>query len=1190
MEDWPRRLLYLGIAVVMILGLLLAPAITPQANAADVDAKWSRVATPTTDDGKILPGSDLNMMGTSIGGKVVYAVGVGPDLDDLNNDGDKTEIINQIWKSEDSGATWRAITKALIDVVEDEGLDNAINFCDLLFSRLDYVVVPMDDASGEFVAVAATVGTISYTRTYVFVSFDGGSTFGWPGPITDHDSQIMILRMDISGEVDGKRNIAVAGIDSTGEALLYRLETGGYWGSWKDATSYAGWDVAAGDVDINSIAVTDVKFSLSWTTDKTVVVVSHSATATYLQTGVWSTNNRWNNEAGLDYAVEIVDDSSILASLEIPTCAVVGLALPMDYGKDNRILWVYVDVASGTKASPSYDSDPHGIIFRVENDDSVPITMQISGMPLLASIAYLGTIDSGKAIAGLLGDGTLIPTIGTLGDMPAPTNCGKGVQVYRNDGITDMSICCERWSKACKPPTGNLAAAVAYVSPNKAYALGLSCGSVGLLCAGATCGNLFRFMLDLSLEVDESAFSVSFDDGDTWNQLGLVDTYVDHLSDVAKSADCNKTWVVSVNAREPAVDSAMNGMLKFGAYLECGSDSVWLKGLKEAPEYSDTWMRVWSGDLTSNYGLLKLAPEETEEALTVYLVDRGTEIVRWDTTEGIGCWEKGSAAPFDISDLVVANAETIYAVSSGGYVAESDDYADDWGEKVDTGLNTGHSIAVTPTTDTVTADILVGGANGNVAYSSDGGATFTELKGGLPEIGDVHVAFDSYFDTNSVIYTAVSVVNVNDAANGIYRWIIDESTAFTDLGECAGTATPTEAQLGYSPASCTPVEVGYYGIVISNAEGNPETDATTGGVLYAAFYDADNGTTGVARCLNPAEEVACGEALWDYLIQGVATNAAFTLEPSSLKICGCLTPDTNSKLWAIDDNAYYNDDLVDPSTANSTVGRLWTYEDCYAKSAPTLGLPLDNALVDADPCLCVNDAFTLKWDRQCDACSYNLQISRDEDFTEVILDISGKDDDCDEIDYDPSSGSNPSYVVLNGALGIDSCGTKFYWRVRSADAETDEIIHSPWSEVRSFTVAAGPGAEVTLTNPGNGAIGISVSNIPFTWDAVPDSTGHEFSLVNAATDAEVVSATSVSGTTYTYTGTLSYNTSYFWTVKALKDTTVFGEATASFTTGAEGVVPTAPTTPAWVWVWVIIAIGAVLVIVTLVLVFRTRRV
>jgi len=230
----------------------------------------------------------------------------------------------------------------------------------------------------------------------------------------------------------------------------------------------------------------------------------------------------------------------------------------------------------------------------------------------------------------------------------------------------------------------------------------------------------------------------------------------------------------------------------------------------------------------------------------------------------------------------------------------------------------------------------------------------------------------------------------------------------------------------------------------------------------------------------------------------------------------------------------------------------------------------------------------LKWDRQCDACSYNLQISLDEDFTEVVVDWSGKDGDCNEIDYEPPSGTSPSYVVGNGALGTGSCGTKFYWRVRSADAETGEIIHSPWSEARSFTVAIGPMAAVTLTNPGNGATGVAVSNIPFTWDAVADSTGYEFSLVNAATGTDVVSATSVSGTTYTYTGTLSYDTSYYWTVKAFKDSTAFGDATATFTTGKQVIPPPAPSTASWLWV--IIALAAVVWLVILVLIFRTRRV
>jgi hypothetical protein len=49
----------------------------------------------------------------------------------------------------------------------------------------------------------------------------------------------------------------------------------------------------------------------------------------------------------------------------------------------------------------------------------------------------------------------------------------QGVQVYRNDQITNMDICCLPWESACKPPTGILGMAVAYVRADKAYAVAL---------------------------------------------------------------------------------------------------------------------------------------------------------------------------------------------------------------------------------------------------------------------------------------------------------------------------------------------------------------------------------------------------------------------------------------------------------------------------------------------------------------------------------------------------------------------------------------------------------------------------------------------------------------------------------------------------------------------------------------------
>jgi len=1150
-DNWSRRAFYLVIAILMTLGLLLAPAMAPQANAAEVNAEWDKVGTPYTDDWTVAPYSDIIVPASIPGGTVIYVVGTGWDDNELTTN--LSDYNPRFWKSDDSGVSWDDLADNVWDA---DGLPASFNSGTSYFN---YVACGLDDSDFVAVAVADTSsasGSTDYCNIIqaVVISDDGGDNFAWTGDISDGAATLnCALDMKVSYEADGKRNIALGGVGTNvtcPTGLVFRYETGGLTGGrWVEASAYDGWDDNGG---ITSLAVTRIAFAPSWLADNTVLAVSHSATNTYLQSGTWGNSKYWNDPAGFEDAVEILGaDGGMWFAFK---GSAAGLALPTDYeGRhaNTRYAWVYVDNVNTTIG---------GVIYRVVNGDAHLLGPmgQISNNPWLATISYYGTIDEGKAIAGLMGNG-----VGSY------TDCCEGVQVYRNDGISNMDICCERWSEACKPPTGNMAALVGYVLPNKAYAF------VG--------GVFGRFGLG------EGAVSFSKDDGDTWNQIGLVDTYINYLSDVAKSPDCNKTWVVSVNNE--------------GGEVGCECDSVWLNAdpLPEASEYSGAWVREWCDKLTNNaalnsaqtpeMGLLRLAPEETEEALTVYVVDRGNKTVYYDGNEGLGCWEQGSSTVDEISDLAVQDEATIYALGFDAKVAVSDDHGAtaSWSSTMDSKVDVGHTIAVLGE-----GNVLVGGADGKVSYSdddldtfNDAEASFTKLEDGLGA-GNVHVAFDSYFDTNSVVYAAVGQESpANVADNSIYRWTIDTSTSWEDLGACAGAATPTEAQLGYSPPSCTKVHVGYYGIVLSSAEGNPETDATTGGVLYAAFYDAAGNVTGVARCLNPAEDVACGGQSWDYLIEDTADHhGAFTLEPSSLKICGCLTPDTNAKLWAIDDNRYY--DIFATDDEDKSVGRLWTYEDCYAKAAPTLLSPAADAVVDADPCYCWNDAFTLKWDRQCDACSYNLQIAYDEDFNEVLIDISGKTASCLENDYDPPSGTSPSYVVANMALGTGSCGTKFYWRVRSADAETGEIIHSPWSAVRSFTVAVGPSAAVTLTNPSNGAIGVSVSNIPFTWDAVADSTSYEFSLVNAATGTDVVSATSVSGTTYTYTGTLDYDTSYLWTVKAFKDTTAFGDATATFTTGAEGVVPPAPSTPAWVWV--IIAIGALLVIVTLVLIFRTRRV
>lgn len=1001
-------------------------------------------------------------------------------------------------KSTDGAATWDDITDALDDVIDPD--DEDYNYIDELLQ------VACDVADPEFVAVALwwwDDDTSSYYLS-VFISSDGGATFEDAGVVEIDE----VFDLAVSREVAGKRDIALIGTDGSSGLIFRCTATGDSASAWADATAYAGWESCS--------AVVNVKFAPSWAEDKTVLVATATNAAVKLQTGTWGTVKGWNANAGFAAAVTI-SPSGVTIPWSSLGGATAGIALPLDYqGRyaTKRYAWVNVNYLN---------PGPVGEIFRVIDKDVKVIQQQIAGKPWLTNVSYLGYIAEGKAIAGVLGNGA-----------GGEAACCEGVRVYRNGTIADMEICCLSWKEACKLPTGIGAMAAFYVSADKAYAVALGPDAY----------------------YDEGAWSVSFDDGDIWNQLSLIDTNIDYLSDVAVSPDCNKTMLVSVN-------------LESG----CGCDSVWLKAvnLPEASEYNGKWLRTWCGQLgEQQYGLLRLAPEETNGE-NVYLVDRGTGTVYWNGMETLGCWEKGTATVSDIVDLAVKDKSTIYALDESGKVTMSDDYGTtpSWTEPVASEVDNGWTIAVR------NSDILVGGQDGDVSYSDDGGETFTELEENPTIDGYVTVAFDSYFDTNDTIYAALA--NAGDD-NGIYRWVIDESDKWENLDAA---------------------KYDYTGLVLGRNPGNPKTSADTGGVLYASYITVNEDgevVTGVARSLNPAEIIACATCVtWDYLVQGLTPDGeAFYFMPKALKICGCLTADSTSKLFAIDGHSY--------DMEKGKIGTVWSFEDCYAKKAPEVTFPATNTTIAADPCSCYSVPFTLKWDPLCDACYYDIQIALDEDFTEIVQTIEAS-----------LAGDAPSYSIKGGEAGGLSCETTYYWRVRASKAGTGQVIHSWWSEPQRITIAPSTAAGViNLVSPVPGAQGVAVKNLGFSWDLLAAADKFDWNLsTNADLSSPVESKIGLTNTAYTCTKTLSYATTYYWQVTAYnKGATISTSAVGTFTTAPTGAfccpqcglcfdtqaalqahtadAHPAPGTP--FWVWIVIAIGAVLVIVVIVLIFRTRRV
>jgi hypothetical protein len=777
-----------------------------------------------------------------------------------------------LFKSEDAGVTWDDIT----DEVIEEHLE-----------EFYLVSVAPDDA--DYVIVAGSEDVIG--------SNDGGDDFS-----DTFFTGSGITCLDVSPERDGKYNVAVG----TDAGDIHRLESGGYWGgAWKNVTTgssaYAGWKA--------STWVTSVAFSPGFDGDDAILAITATATATYQQSGLWGTTKAWNADAGGAFpaAVKIVD------APPLGPFGHTGMALPDDfiaYDSGLRHNWVYVNynVDNSASAPSSFKAavDEIGEVFRIKGS-----TVDYAGInceryntgrtyPLMASISMAGEIDDGNLMVGLA----------------EPTDCCAGIQVYRTSDWP-IDYCCPQWSSAKKAPTGLSNCLVAYTPDGtKAYA--------------STAGTPWD-----SQSPDESALSMSEVEevGKYWNQLSLIDTNIDLLSDMAVNPACGTVYLFSVNDEG------------------CGCDSVW-----SSTDEGASYMRIWCKALTgaTEIGLIRTAPEEEEEIVTVYLVDQGTKKLYWNDNSGLTDWTANTAAPLaNIMDFAVQAEDTVYAVDSAGKVSMSEKHGapGSWSSAEDAKLasgESGHTIAA------VDGYVLVGGDKGSVSYSDDSADSFSRLgdKGELGTSGLVHVAFDSYFKTNDTVYAAVT-----DGDQGVWRWVIDDSTSWKDL-----LATTQD----------------YFGIVLDRD--NPKTDAANGGVLYAVYEG------GVARWLSPCKDKPKA-SYWDYLENGL-DGEMFTAEPSALKICG-----DNSLLWAINTSDYDLDEGED---------NVFVYEDCLAKVGVVLSKVADGATIPADPCYCYNEEFILKWQEQCNSSTYELTIALDKDFDYPILGaVSG--DKYDGLDVDDES-------------------------------------------------------------------------------------------------------------------------------------------------------------------------------------------
>ncbi|MEA3441863.1 MAG: hypothetical protein U9R04_00005, partial [Chloroflexota bacterium] len=597
----PSRVIYIVIALALAIGLAGIAAMPDNVNAGTT--KWTKVTTPSEKNFTILPGSDIFDFAVGPDGNTVYAVGEVP----ARASGSLIGLTFALWKSSDGGATWKDISSHLLQ--SKVGLAWSAGE----FAFIHQVAVAPNNA--DFVVVAGMLDDV--TTNVVVGSTNGGSKFSWTGGLPADAGNIIC--MDASPGIEDIYNI-VLGTDA---GMVCRYEAGHYWGShWIDASAYTGWKGAD--------AVTSIAFSPSWTADKTVLAISVNNTATAggtcLQTGKWATAKGWGGVVERAGAVPFeVDGWSVWPITPGGpggyNAGVTGLAMPSDYnGGDTSMRRVYAYANVGNSTAPS-TIPLGGYLFRVDST-ALSLPCGPSGNPWFASIAYTGTHDEGDAMLGQMANKD-------ADDMPEFTDCCKGVQVWRSEHI---DVCCPQWKGACKKPSGQAYALVAFTPDgSKAYAT-----TIGETVYGdQTC--------------DESAFSVSLDKGKAWNQLGLIDTDIDYLSDFAASPDCCVDYLASVNSNE-------DGQV-------CGCDSVWAK-ICDAEEYANVWQRVYYKALEGDpqMGLLRLSPEHNDGDV-VYFGDQDTDNLYWAESKGISCWNTRTTT-IGIQDFALADDDTIYVINN----------------------------------------------------------------------------------------------------------------------------------------------------------------------------------------------------------------------------------------------------------------------------------------------------------------------------------------------------------------------------------------------------------------------------------------------------------------------------------------------------------------------------------------------
>ena len=1201
---------------VVVIASMLAPVCLLSPLSARADAgimRWDTVSTPNS-----VPGRNdvLNpWLGGDHTGSEVRDLAVGSDgktlLAAVTVDGRYINLgavpVGVLMVSANGGISWNTAV--------DQSLRNA----GLGGNHVYNIAIASDDPKYW----AVTTGTVASGPTQFWVTTDAGVTWN------DTQAPAMgageaISAMDISIDYGNGRDLVFVTRSGAGNGRFFVMRNKGF-GSWVLQTG-----PIAPFVDYFK-----ARFSPTYSGDSSIALVYCDALATYYNVAFMDVaNSMANTWAFPGNGIEVKSVASAVdASPSFTTLASADLSLPSDFsGQSASLRRAFISLNVPAPAAVTNESG----IFRI--DDTVPAVLfsTTSGATLqINSIAFFGTYASGKLMAGLVWGipcNAVVPTI--FADTPCTCagSCG-----YRSlkppTGAANQGSCSDNMS--------GIGAAVVGWSPNGSLAYAIT-GS-GMITNGLVWWNSgLGPWISTLIPNDETAFSISRSNGDTWNQLSLIDTTIDWFNDVAVSADCTTLYLASVHRNvgigcnefdsvwrstiSPGVAAPLPAISPIGTYWErvlvhttsisCSIPQTDLPILRTVPSCTDS----------SDGGLVGWAARFAPSSLT------GGGLMAW--SPDYGDYWVAITPRYLVEDFTFDSSRVIYVAGITGMVQKLVYTGTAWSTNLP-GAYTGvipHTITARNGKVLVGANLISTLEGTPIAYSADSGANFQTYRDNIPVKGMVHAIFDTDFEKNRFIYAAVG----ENVTGTVYRNNAPVFTRWTDndMMDVSNGATGADWSAEVPPVGPNPPhQRGFFGIVMAFT-GNDQP------ALYAAHdnittnhFGIDVSNSAVCRTLEPRNGMPKPGVYWDCLdvFQPPATSGVrFTLEPSSLKACGCCSLNTNTTLYAIDNesgfsldsvNITFSGDIAAFIAAWSAVlpghylqvpgynpplnqGMLWAYTDCLAKKGPALRTPADKALVGADPVTGRNQQIDLSWEQLCLTTVYLLQVAKDPEFTLRVNpavsnanSIAAVTGDI-TLTMDQTNMTSPAAWLSPGSL--PEAGATYYWHICSYQSATGQIAVSPYSETRSFTVKAGfivntPYYGVQLLAPDNGCASCRVRPALFSWSPWKEATRYEFVLSKDSEFKQVLKQANTSSTGYEYDGTLDYDTNYFWRVRAVE---VNGQpipsdwsATFSFRTEpapeSPAPLPGDPETP--LWVWGVIGLGTLLVIVTLILILRTGR-